>query len=143
MEIKETYRIERNNNMKIKDILITTGGRTKVSILSTDENEKYIALWDGIVDDIDDFENIPYGSYEVEHITVINGEDILQLHFEYPQLTKQERDIIEKEAVGYPYPTEWIEKLFIKYRDWEYIRKLLITKSKKEICNEIKIIRLP
>lgn len=129
--------------MKIKDILITTGGRTKVSILSTDENEKYIALWDGIVDDIDDFENIPYGSYEVEHITVINGEDILQLHFEYPQLTKQERDIIGKEAVGYPYPTEWIEKLFIKYRDWEYIRKLLITKSKKEICNEIKIIRLP
>lgn len=44
--------------MTIKDILTVTGGRTKVVILSTDEKEKYIALWYGNIDDID-FEHVP------------------------------------------------------------------------------------
>lgn len=43
--------------MTIKDILTVTGGRTKVVILSTDEKEKYIALWYGNIDDID-FEHV-------------------------------------------------------------------------------------
>lgn len=126
-------------NMTIKDVLIVTGGRTKVVILSADEKEKYIALWYGNVDDID-FEHVPFGNYEVEHVTVINGEDVLQLHFEYPELTKQERDAAGREAVGYPYPTEWIERLFVKYRDWNYIKELLITKDKEEIYNEIRVV---
>lgn len=91
--------------MTIKDILTVTGGRTKVVILSTDEKEKYIALWYGNIDDID-FEHVPFGNYEVEHVTVINGEDVLQLHFEYPELTKQERDAAGREAVRYPCLTE-------------------------------------
>lgn len=125
--------------MTIKDILTVTGGRTKVVILSTDEKEKYITLWYGNVDDID-FEHVPFGNYEVEHVTVINGEDVLQLHFEYPELTKQERDAAGREAVGYPYPTEWIERLFVKYRDWNYIKELLVTKDKEEIYNEIRVV---
>lgn len=125
--------------MTIKDILTVTGGRTKVVILSVDEKEEYMTLWYGNVDNID-FEHVPYGNYEVEHITVINGEDVLQLHFEYPELTKQERDVIGREAVGYPsYPTEWVEILFIKYRDLDYIKELLITKNKEEIYNEIRV----
>lgn len=125
--------------MTIKDILTVTGGRTKVVILSTDEKEKYITLWYGNVDDID-FEHVPFGNYEVEHVTVINGEDVLQLHFEYPELTKQERDAAGREAVGCPCLTEWIERLFVKYRDWNYIKELLVTKDKEEIYNEIRVV---
>lgn len=125
--------------MTIKDILTVTGGRTKVVILSVDEKEEYMALWYGNVDDID-FEHVPYGNYEVEHMTVINGEDVLQLHFEYPELTKQERDIVDRKAVGYPYPTKWIERLFVKYRDWDYIKELLIINDKEEIYNEIRVV---
>lgn len=124
--------------MTIKDILTVTGGRTKIVILSVDENEKYMALWYGNVDNID-FEHIPFGNYEVEHMTVINGEDVLQLHFEYPELTKRERDVAGREAIGHPYTTEWIERLFIKYRDWDYIKELLISKDKEEIYNEIRV----
>ena len=72
-------------------------------------------------------------------MTVINGEDVLQLHFECPELTKQERDIVSREAIGHPYPTEWIERLFVKYRDWNYIKELLVTKNGEEIYNEIKV----
>lgn len=125
--------------MTIKDILTVTGGRTNVVILSTDEKEKYIALWYGNIDDID-FEHVPFGNYEVEHVTVINGEDVLQLHFEYPELTKQERDAAGREAVRYPCLTEWIERLFVKYRDWNYIKELLVTKDKEEIYNEIRVV---
>lgn len=57
---------------------------------------------------------------------------------EYPKLTKQEKDVAGREAVGHPYPTEWIEILFAKYRDWDYVKNLLITKSKEEIYNLIR-----
>ena len=125
--------------MTIKEILTITGGNTKVVIYSTDKEDRYIKLWYGIVDDIH-FPYVPYGYYDVEHITVINGEDILQLHFEYPELKKDDIDIIYEETVGYPYPTEWIEKLFIKYRDWEYVKEILISKTKEEIYEEVKVI---
>ena len=123
--------------MTIKDILTITGGNTKVMIFSTDEKDRYIRLWYGIVDDIN-FPYVPYGYYDVEHI--INEEDILQLHFEYPELSKDNIDVINEEAVGYPYPTEWIKKLYIKYRDWEYVREFLKTKSKDEVYKEIKVV---
>ena len=125
--------------MTIKDILTITGGNTKVMIFSTDEKDRYIRLWYGIVDDIN-FPYVPYGYYDVEHMTVINEDDILQLHFEYPELSKDNIDVINEEAVGYPYPTEWIKKLYIKYRDWEYVRKFLKTKSKDEMYKEIKVV---
>ena len=125
--------------MTIKDILTITGGNTKVMIFSADKKNRYIRLWYGIVDDIN-FPHVPYGYYNVERMTVINEEDILQLHFEYPELSKDHIDIINEEAVGYPYPTDLIEKLFIKYRDWEYVREILTSKSKEEVYNEIKII---
>lgn len=93
----------------------------------------------GNVDNID-FEHVPYGNYEVEHMTVINGEDVLQLHFEYPELTKQERYVIGREAVNYlSYPTEWVDMLFVKYRNLDYIKELLITKNKEEIYNKIRV----
>lgn len=125
--------------MTIKDILTITGGNTKVMIFSADKEDRYIRLWYGRVDDIN-FPYVPYGYYDVEHMTVINEEDILQVHFEYPELSKEHKDIINEEAVGYPCPTDWIEKLFIKYRDWKYVREILTTKNKDEVYDEIRII---
>lgn len=125
--------------MTIKDILTITGGNTKIMIFSTDEEQRYIRLWHGIVDDIH-FPHVPYGHYDVKHMTVINEEDILQLHFEYPELSENERKIIRKKAIGYTHPTDWIEKLFIKYGDWEYVREILVTKSKEDVYEEIRII---
>ena len=123
--------------MIIADVLNITGGRTNVVIYGIDENDGYMELWKGQVDDID-FSAIPYGCYEVQHMTVINDEDILQLHFKYPELTDKEKDIINKESVGYPYPTDWIEKLFIKYRNLDKIKEILI-KSKEEVYDEVRI----
>ena len=65
--------------MTIEDVVVMTGGNTKVKILGIDKNDHYFMLWSGTIDDID-FTHIPYGDHSVEHITVINGEDILQLH---------------------------------------------------------------
>ncbi len=125
--------------MKISDVLNITGGRTNVLIYGIDKNDQYIALWKGQVDDID-FSAIPYGCYEVQHMTVINEEDVLQLHFDYPELTEKQKDIVNRESVGYPYPTDWIEQLYIKYGDWEKIRNILLSKTNDEIYEEIKII---
>ncbi len=73
-------------------------------------------------------------------MTVINEEDVLQLHFDYPELTEKQKDIINRESVGYPYPTDWIEQLYIKYGDWEKIRNILLSKTNDEFYEEIKII---
>lgn len=65
----------------VKALLTLTGGRTKV-IIYNEKGDTYTELWSGIVDDID-FGNVPYGEYEVKFQTVINGEDVLQIHIEY------------------------------------------------------------
>ncbi|OOM17200.1 hypothetical protein CLSAB_19200 [Clostridium saccharobutylicum] len=67
--------------IKVKDLLTLTGGCTKV-IIYNEKGDKFKELWSGIVDDID-FNNVPYGEYEVTFQTVINGEDVLQFHINY------------------------------------------------------------
>jgi hypothetical protein len=69
------------NVIKVKDLLILTGGRTKV-IIYNEKGDILKELWSGIIDDIN-FDNVPYGEYEVKFQTVINGEDILHIHIEY------------------------------------------------------------
>ncbi|KEI96395.1 hypothetical protein [Clostridium botulinum] len=69
------------NKIKIKDLLYVTGGNTKVVIYNI-KNNKYKELLQGIVDDID-FTNIPYANNDIEHLTVVNNEDILQIHIKY------------------------------------------------------------
>lgn len=125
--------------MKIKDILQITGGNTKIIIFGI-FNEQYQTLWEGIVDDIN-FNHIPYGNQEICHMSVINREDNLILQFDYPKLLlKQIKDKIEKFAIGFPYPIEWIELLYIKYSDFKYIKEMLVNLDKNEIYNEIKMI---
>ena len=91
--------------MKIKNVVNVTGGNTKISIIgfpgnssilnASGQRDEYVELWSGIIDDID-FEHIPYGAYEVQHLTVINDEDTLLLYFEYPELTRKQMSWIDR-----------------------------------------------
>lgn len=64
--------------MTVKEELNNMGGSVKIIIWDTSDN-RYTQLWKGIVDDID-FDNVPYGECTVTHKTVVEGEDIFQLH---------------------------------------------------------------
>lgn len=114
--------------MVIKDIFGVTGGSTKIKIYSIEGENKYklFSDWSGIVDDIN-FEHVPYGDYKVEHITVVNGEDILQLYFKYPQLSKKEIEDIDIIAGNSKYSKEDVESLYVKYKDLDFIREFLHT----------------
>ncbi|GAA0082859.1 hypothetical protein [Clostridium sp. CTA-6] len=91
------------NKIKVKDLLCITGGNTKVVIYDINDNS-YKELWKGIVDDID-FNNVPYANNEVEHQTVVNDEDILQIHIRFidKNNVKQYFDKNNKEVKDYNY----------------------------------------
>ncbi len=64
-------------NMTVKELLLTTGGSVKYRIESYERwNEM---LTSGIVDDIIDFNNIPYGECEVEHISIDDNEMVVMI----------------------------------------------------------------
>lgn len=124
--------------MTISDVLNVTGGNTKVILYGISSNSKYMKLWTGIVDDIE-FKNIPFGYYKVEHLTVINDEDNLVLQFNYPSLTNMQKAIVGKLAIGCPYPTEWVEMLYVKYRNTKKIKEIL-SWDKEKVYDEIKTL---
>ena len=63
--------------IKVKQLLYYIGGYTKIIIGDCSDN-KFTELWRGEVDDLD-WDNIPCGDRYVEHITVVEGEDWLQI----------------------------------------------------------------
>jgi hypothetical protein len=67
--------------IKVKDLLYITEGNVEVVIYNIKNNE-YKELWRDIVDDID-FNDIPYGDSTIVHLTVVNGESVLQIHINY------------------------------------------------------------
>ena len=62
--------------MTVKDLLFVTGGSVKYRIELYD---KWSILTSGIVDDIVDFNNIPYGEYEVQHISIDNDKLVINI----------------------------------------------------------------
>ena len=63
--------------MTVKELLLTTGGSVKYRIESYERwNEM---LTSGIVDNIIDFNNIPYGECEVEHISIDDNEMVVMI----------------------------------------------------------------
>ena len=66
------------NSMKVKDLVIITGGLTNIRMVGTTDKDQYVDVWKGIIDDIDFNNNlIPYGEYKIDHVTVINETDEL------------------------------------------------------------------
>ena len=63
--------------IKVKQLLYYIGGYTKI-IIGDYSSNKFIELWRGEVDDLD-WDNIPCRDRYVEHITVAEGEDWLQI----------------------------------------------------------------
>ena len=65
--------------IKVKDLLYLVGGNTKVIIGDcSNQDGKFIEIWRGKVDNLD-WKNVPYGDKFIEHITVIENEDWLQI----------------------------------------------------------------
>ena len=54
------------NSMKVRDLILLTGGRTKVRMIGTTKKDVYVEVWTGIVDD-------------VEHVSGLEGEDLTQV----------------------------------------------------------------
>lgn len=67
--------------MRVKDIIVLLGGNTKVRMVGTDEEEKFVDVWSGKVDDIN-FDKIPCGNVKVEDMSVIEGEDNLLINLD-------------------------------------------------------------
>lgn len=62
--------------MTVKDLLFVTGGSVKYHI---EPYDKLKVLASGFVDDIVDFNNIPYGECEVQHISIDDGELVIMI----------------------------------------------------------------
>lgn len=126
--------------MKIKDVFERIGLNANVSIFGMNNKQDFVKLWNGTIEENMDFMHVPYGYYEVRNVAIIrkDGKEEIYLLFKYPKLTKKQREIVGKRAVGYPYPTDWIEYLYVKYRDWNKVYEIL-EKPKEEVYKEIKI----
>ena len=67
------------SRFKVKDLLYYVGGNTKVIISDAfNPDSIFYEKWRGVVDDID-WDNVPYGDKHIEGISVVNGEDWLQI----------------------------------------------------------------
>ena len=65
--------------IKVKNLLQHVGGNTKIIIGDCFNAENiFREIWRGKVDELD-WDNIPCGDKFIEHITVVNGEDWLQI----------------------------------------------------------------
>lgn len=65
--------------IKVKDLLYLVGGNTKVIIGDYSNSDfKFYEIWRGKVDELD-WNNIPCGDRYIEHVTVVEGEDWLQI----------------------------------------------------------------
>lgn len=124
--------------MKIAELLEFTRGDTNVVIDALIENRNHLMrVWEGKVDDID-FYKVPYGLYEVEHISVAKDEDILIIQFEYPELNDSQKKYIGELSLEHPeLPTSWIEHIYIKYT-LDIVEEIL-QKSRNDVYKEIKI----
>lgn len=62
--------------MKVKDLILITGGLTKIRMVGITDKDSYVDAWTGIIDDINfNDDQIPYGNYKIDHVTVINETD--------------------------------------------------------------------
>lgn len=67
--------------IKVEDLLSYVGGNTKVIIGNcSNSNNRFYEIWRGKVDELN-FNNIPCGYKFIQHITIAEDEDWLQVWF--------------------------------------------------------------
>lgn len=88
--------------MTVKDLLTITGGNTKFYINGTTEKQSYVQLAFGKVDDIK-FPLVPYGKYEIQHISVDENYlyIILDDKYNFAEINPKLTDITSCGFVGY------------------------------------------
>lgn len=65
--------------IRVENLLWHVGGNTKVIIGEcSNPDNKFVEIWRGKVDDLD-WKNVPCGNRFIEHVTVVEGEDWLQI----------------------------------------------------------------
>lgn len=117
---------DENKALTVKDLLYFTGGNTKVEIIGVEiiGNDHY--LWKGTVDGYN-FTFPPYGHQKVEHVTVMNGTDLLKLYINIsPFSTKEQIEIenIKKYFHFCTFPDDGVERLYRRYgkKTEEYVQ---------------------
>lgn len=118
---------DEDKTLTVEDLLYFTGGNTKVEIIGVEliGNDHY--LWKGTVDDYN-FTFPPYGHQKVEHVTVMNGTDLLKLYINIsPFSTKEQIEIenIKKYFHFCAFPDDGADKLYRRYgkKTEEYVQK--------------------
>lgn len=88
--------------MTVEDVLTITGGNTKFCIQGVTQDNKIIQLAYGKVDDIK-FPLVPYGKYNVEHMTVDENFLYLMIHINvyFTNVNIEIADITNKKFAGY------------------------------------------
>lgn len=90
------------NVIKVKDLLIMTGGNTIFYIQGTTEKQMYVQLAYGKVDDIK-FPLIPYGNFDVQHISVDENRLYIMLDdkYNFTEINPELTDITSSGFCGY------------------------------------------
>lgn len=88
--------------MTAKELLTTMGGNTQFCIQGTTEKDEYVQLAHGVVDDIK-FPLVPYGKYEIEHLSVFGNVLYITLDSEinFAHINPELTDITDKGFCGY------------------------------------------
>lgn len=88
--------------IKVKDLLTMTGGNTNFYIQGTTEKQTYVQLAHGKVDDIK-FPLVPYGNFDIEHISVDGNYlyIILDDKYNFAEINPELTDITSSGFCGY------------------------------------------
>lgn len=88
--------------MKVKDLLTITGGNTNFYIQGITEEQKYVQLAYGKVDDIK-FPLVPYGEFDIQHISVDENYlyIILDDKYNFAEINPELTDITSSGFCGY------------------------------------------
>lgn len=88
--------------MTVYELLTNTGGNVRFIMQGTTEKEKFVQVAYGLVDDIK-FPSVPYGKYDVEHISV--DENILYIvidsNINFSEINPEHTGITSVGFVGY------------------------------------------
>lgn len=90
--------------MTVKELLTITGGNAKFSIYGITHKDQYVLLAYGRVDDIK-FPLVPYGQYEIQHISVSDGTGWLSITLDdairFAEVNPDHADITSPAFCGY------------------------------------------
>lgn len=88
--------------MKVSELLTVSGGNTKFIIQGTTDKDEIVQVAYGVVDDIK-FPSVPYGNYEISHISVDENYlyIVIDASINFAKINVEMTDINSNGFVGY------------------------------------------